>query len=61
MVVFEVKAVPPKRPVLHWGLESLPANTLAGGPVSVCVKGLGGDVSALLEGRPAERKCHSNS
>ena len=61
MVIFEVKAIPPKRPVLHWGLESLPANNLAGGPVSVCVKGLGGDVSALLEGRPAERKCHSNS
>lgn len=59
MVIFEVKAVPPKTcPAL--GVESLPANTPVSGPGSVCIEGLGGDISALLTGWPVERKCHSD-
>lgn len=46
MVVFEVKAVPPKTcPAL--GVESLPANTPVSGPGSVCIQGLGGDRSSI--------------
>lgn len=57
-VVFEVKAALPKTcPALE--VEGLPANILVSGP-RVCMEGLGGDVSALLPGRPVERKCHSD-
>lgn len=50
----------PTKDLFCTGGQSLPANTLVGGPASVCVEGLGGDVLALLEGWPVERKCHSD-